>query len=150
MTTRTLLLSLHIMGVAGWLGANFMQLALSPRFFKGHREGAIAWARQSVWLSDRYYALPGLTVIVTGFLLVFHEHWPWSSGFIWVGIGSIVAIAVTIGPFIGPSAKQRLAALEAGDMVAAKKAQRTKTVVDVVDTCFVLLALLAMVDKWKA
>lgn len=150
MTMRTLLLSLHIIGVAGWLGANFVQLALSPRFFKGSHEGAIAWARQSVWLSERYYALPGLTVMITGVLLVTHEHWPWSSGFIWVGIGSILAIAVTVGPTVGPTAKRRLAALEAGDLVAARKAQRAKTVIDLVDTAFVLLALLAMVDKWHA
>jgi hypothetical protein len=148
MTTRTLLLAVHIAAVGGWLGANFVQLVLAPRFFKGPREGAIAWARQTVWLSGRYYGVVAVALVGSGVLLVLHGHWSWGSGFIWVGIGAIAAIAVTVGPFIGPAAKRRVEALETGDLATAMRAQRTKTVLDLVDTAFVLLAMVAMIAKW--
>ena len=58
MTTRTLVLALHITGVAAWLGANFVQLVLTPRFAAGRPTSPSAWSRQTIWLGERYYSPP--------------------------------------------------------------------------------------------
>jgi hypothetical protein len=150
MTTRTLLLALHITGVAAWLGANFVQLALSPRFARGPAEVAAAWTRQTIWLGERYYNVAGAVIAITGVLLVLDGNWSWSSGFIWVGIAVIVTGGVLGGAFFGPLAKRRAAALESGDGTTAAGAQRRILSLAVVDTALILTAVLAMVDKWQA
>ncbi len=148
MTTRTLLLALHITAVGGWLGANFVQLVLTPRFAKGPIEAAAAWTRQIIWLGERYYIAVGVTIAVTGVLLVLDGDWPWSSGFIWVGITVVVLGAVMGGAVFGPLAKQRAEALEAGDVPRADAAQSRMMPFAILDTVLILTAILAMVDKW--
>jgi hypothetical protein len=146
--TRTLVLALHIAGVAAWLGANFVQLVLSPRFAKGPSDVAAAWTRQTIWLGERYYIAAGALIAITGVALVLDGGWSWSSGFIWVGIIVVVIGAVMGGAGFGPLAKQRADALEAGDTAAADRAQGRIMPLALVDTALVLTAVLAMVDKW--
>lgn len=146
--TRTLLLSLHIASVAAWLGANFVQLVLSPRFAKGPADVAAAWTRQTIFLGERYYNAAGTLLGVTGVLLVLDGDWSWGSGFIWVGITVLVIGGVMGGVFFGPLAKRRAEALEAGDVATADQAQARIIPLALLDTALILLALLAMVDKW--
>lgn len=148
MTTRNLLLVLHITAVAGWLGANFVQLVLAPRFAKASDEIAAAWTRQTIWLGERYYIAVGVTIAVTGVLLVLDGDWSWSSGFIWVGITVVVLGAVMGSAVFGPLAKQRAEALEAGDQPQAATALSRLMPFAVLDTALILTALVAMVDKW--
>lgn len=148
--TRTLLLALHITGVAAWLGANFVQLVLSPRFDRTSREASLAWVRQTIWLGQRYYNVAGAVIGITGVLLVLDGDWSWGAGFVWVGIGVLVVGGALGGAFFGPTAERRASALEAGDDRAASDALRRIIPVAIVDTALVLLAVLAMVDKWQA
>lgn len=148
--TRTLLLAFHIACVAAWLGANFVQLVLSPRFAKGPTEVAAAWTRHTIWLGQRYYTTAGLLIVVTGVGLVFESDWPWSSGFIWVGIAVVVIGGVLGGGAFGPLAERRATALESGDIGAADSAQGRIIPLAILDTLLVLTAVLAMVDKWQA
>jgi hypothetical protein len=148
--TRTLLLALHIVGVAAWLGANFVQLVLSPRFARGPSEVAAAWTRQTIWLGERYYNVVGALIAVTGVLLVLESDWSWSAGFVWVGIGVVVVGGVLGGVFFGPLAKRRAAALESGDDAGAAAAQGRIIPLAVLDTALIVTAVLAMVDKWQA
>ena len=150
MTTRTLLLSLHITGVAAWLGANFVQLVLSPRFARDRPELAAAWTRQQMWLGERYYNVAGAVIAITGVLLVLDGDWSWSAGFVWVGIVVVILGGVLgVGAF-APLAKKRLAALEAGDASAAAAAQSRIIPLGLLDTVLILTAILAMVHKWQA
>ena len=146
--THTLLLGIHIAAVGGWLGANFVQLVLSPRFARGPADAAAAWTRHTIWLGERYYTAVGGLIAVTGVLLVLDRDWSWGSGFIWVGI-AVVAIGAAMGGLgFGPLAKRRAEALEAGDTAAADAAQSKIIPMAYLDTALVLLAVLAMVDKW--
>src|SRR5688572_19636410 len=150
MTSRTIVLALHITGVAAWLGANFVQLVLSPRFARGPSDVAAAWTRQTIWLGERYYNAAGAVIGITGVLLVLDGDWSWGSGFIWVGIGVLVVGGFMGGVFFGPLAKRRAAALESGDEAAATAAQGRIIPLALLDTVLVLTAVLAMVDKWQA
>ena len=53
------------------------------------------------------------------------------------------------GAVFAPQMKKRLAALEAGDAAAAKSALNKIVGFAVFDTVLVLVAVLAMVHKWK-
>ncbi|MET0726933.1 MAG: hypothetical protein ABWZ76_01405 [Acidimicrobiales bacterium] len=148
--TRTLLLALHITGVAAWLGANFVQLVLTPRIARGPADVAAAWTRQTIWLGERFYNVAGAVIGITGVLLVLDGDWSWGSGFIWVGIAVLVVGGVLGGIFFGPQAKQRAAALESGDHAGAAAVLGRIIPLGVLDTILVLTAILAMVDKWQA
>lgn len=148
--TRNLLLLLHITGVAAWLGANFVQLALSPRLAREPANVAAAWTRQTIWLGERYYIAAGGLIAVTGVLLVLDGPWSWSAGFVWVGITVVVIGAVMGGAFFGPLAKRRAAALDSGDEADAAAAQGRIIPLALLDTALILTAILAMVDKWQA
>ena len=148
--TRTLLLALHIAAVAAWLGANFVQLVLTPRFARGPADIAAAWTRQIIWLGERYYNVVGAVVAISGVLLVLDGDWSWGSGFIWVGV-TVVVIGAALGvAAFGPLAKQRAEALESGDGDRAARVQTRILRLAVLDTALVLTAVLAMVDKWEA
>lgn len=148
--TRTLLLALHITAVAAWLGANFVQLVLSPRYARSSNDEAAAWTRQTIWLGERYYPFVGAVVAISGVLLVLETDWDWDAGFIWVGV-AVVLIGAALGvAAFGPLAKRRAEALERGDTTTATAAQARIIPFALVDTGLILLAILAMVDKWQA
>jgi hypothetical protein len=148
MTTRTVLLALHIASVSAWLGANFAQLALNPQMSKGSPEVAIGWSRAQMWLGQRYYGAVGGLIAITGVLLVLDGDWSWSSWFIWVGV-TVIVIGAALGvAAFTPVMERRVAALESGDQAAAATAQSTVIKLALLDTALVLLAILAMVHKW--
>jgi hypothetical protein len=150
MTTRTLLLVLHIAGVAAWLGANVLQLVLAPRFAREQPAVAAAFTRQLIWLGERYYNVAGAMIAITGVLLVLDGDWSWSAGFVAVGISVIVIGGVLGVTVFGPQAKRRVAALESGDLADAAAAQGLILRFGLLDTALILTAVLAMVDKWQA
>ena len=147
---RTGLLVLHITGVAAWLGANVVQLVLSPRFAREPATVAAAWTRQTIWLGQRYYNVVGAAILVTGVALVLDGDWSWSAGFIAVGITVVIVGGVLGALAFAPLARSRLAALESGDPGAAGRAQARMIPLALLDTALVLTAVLAMVDKWRA
>ena len=150
MTSRTLVLALHITAVGAWLGANFVQAVLTPRFARERADIAAAWTRQTIWLGERYYAAVGALIAITGVILVLDNDWDWGDGFIWVGITVVVIGAVLGVAVFGPLAKQRVAALESGDDATAQATVQKIIPFAVLDTVLVLLAVLAMVHKWMA
>ena len=152
MTGRNLLLALHITLVAGWLGANFVQLVLTPRFDKIGGPAGRAWTEATEFLGMRYYAVIGVLILLTGVGLVSLKSTPWEfgDGFVGVGIATVIIGAVMGGVAFAPQMKKRVAALDAGDPAAAKAALNKIYLFAVIDTLLVVLAVLAMVDKWKA
>ncbi len=150
MTSRTLVLALHITGVAAWLGANFVQLVLAPRFAKAPSDVSVAWSRQTIWLGERYYPLAGALIGITGVILVLDNDWSWSSKFVWVGIAVIVIGGALGGAVFGPLAKRRIGALESGAESTAASIQSRINLFGILDTLLVLTAVLAMVHRWKA
>jgi hypothetical protein len=148
--TRTLLLALHIAAIASWLGADVLQHALRRRWERESAEVAHAWARMQFFLHDRYYAVVAVVIALTGVGLVFESDWSWSSGFVWVGIGTVVLGGVLGGVVLKSLAKQEIAAWERGDPDAARAFQRRMLPVELLLTAAVLVAILAMVDKWAA
>lgn len=145
-----MLLALHIVGVAAWLGANFVQFVLGPRFGRGPAAVTAAWTRQTIWLGERYYNAAGAVIGITGVLLVIDGDWSWGAGFVLVGI-AVLAIGAVIGAvFVVPLAKRRATALESGDEASAAGAQSRIIPLAVLDTALVLIAVVAMADKWLA
>ncbi len=150
MTTRTLLLTLHVALAAAWIGADFAVHVLSPRLYEESTATQTSWARQILWLHEKYYAVVAVLILVTGVLLVLDGDWSWSSGFIWVGVVAIIGGATLGGGGLGSLAKQQLAGLESGDSAAVAAARSRMVPLSLVVTALPVITVLAMVDKWKA
>lgn len=150
MTTRTILLALHIGAIASWLGADVVQHAMRHRWTRETPEASEAWARMQFWLHDRYYAVVAALIVVTGIALVQDGHWGWSSTFIWMGLATVVAGGTLGGIGLKGLAKKRVAALEGGDAHGAAAAERRALPIELLLTAFVLLTVVAMVAKWGA
>jgi hypothetical protein len=149
-TTRTLLLTLHVALAAGWIGADFVVHVLSPRLYREAPATQLSWARQIEWLHAKYYAAVVVLLLITGVLLVLDGDWSWSSGFIWVGVGAIVGGATLGGGGLGSLAKKQVAGLEAGDAAAVAAARKSMVPLSLLVTALPIITVLAMVDKWKA
>ena len=148
MSYRTFLLAVHITSVAAWLGANFVQGVLSPRFAKERPELAAAWTRQQMWLGQRYYNVAGGAHRRLGRAPRARDA---------VGLGRPVRVGRHRGDRdrrrtgrgrFTPLARRRLAALEAGDVAAADEALARIMPLALLDTVLVLTAVVAMVHKW--
>ena len=150
MTVRTMLLTLHITAIASWLGVDVVQHAMRHRWRKETHEATEAWARMQFWLHDRYYAVVAVLILVTGIALVEDGHLGWSSTFIWVGIGTIVAGATLGGIGLKGLAKKRLDTLQAGDTQGAVAVERRAVPIEWLLTVFVLVTVVAMVHRWGA
>jgi hypothetical protein len=145
---RTLLLTAHITGVAAWLGANLTQLFLVRFYARQHDEGRLAWLRATTLMARQYYNVAGTLIGVTGALLVIHGTWGWDSGFIWVGVAVLVIGGVIGALHFVPTGAKQVAAIEAGDRELLGRLDRRVTAVALFDTALVIVAMLAMVDKW--
>ena len=150
MSARTMLLTLHITAIASWLGADVLQHAMRHRWARETPDANLAWARMQFWLHDRYYAVVAVVILATGIGLVEEGDWGWSSGFLWIGIGTIVAGATLGGIGLKGLAKKRAEALEAGDSHVAANANGRALPIELVLTMFVVVAVIAMVHKWGA
>jgi hypothetical protein len=150
MTLHTVLLASHIVCVAAWLGADIVQYVVVPRLDREGSTVATAWARQELFLHERYYALVAIGVLVTGIAMLVDGPYTWRSWFVWVGVLAIVGGATIGGGGLGGLAKRRLAALESGDEATATKARRKMIPLQYLVTALPVLAILAMVQHWHA
>ncbi|MEZ5138712.1 MAG: hypothetical protein R2702_14035 [Acidimicrobiales bacterium] len=145
MAYRNLLLLVHVASAAAWLGANLVQLVLTP-WFVAREAAAGAWFEATGFLARRYYNVAGIVLGVTGVLLVLEVGYAWSSGFIAVGIG-VIAIGAVLGiRFFHPEAERLAAAAGRGERPDARRYLQ----VALLDTVLVLTAVLAMVSGWRA
>lgn len=147
MTTRSILLTLHLVGVAAWLGANLTQLSIVARFERATHEIASEWHKASGWLASVYYFAAGALIFVTGVLLVLDGPWKFSHGFVGIGMAVVVAGAISGIVFFGPSAKKSIEAHNAGDGTAARKQLSRFRAVAFADTAMLIFAVYAMVEK---
>ena len=150
---RNLLLVLHIAGVAAWLGANFTQLVLTPRFNRADNATRLTWVEATRFLGQRYYNVAGALIVITGVLLVIESPvFDFSAGFVAVGIAAVVIGGVTGVVGFERWNRGQVEALSASppDGATASALGRRVVTFALLDSAIVLTAVLAMVEKWRA
>ncbi|MEY2399611.1 MAG: hypothetical protein QOJ00_2785 [Actinomycetota bacterium] len=150
MTARSFLLTVHIVSIASWLGADVVQHAMRRRWQKESREAKAAWARLQFWLHDRYYAIVVVFILISGVGLVQNEHLSWSSKFVDLGLGTVVVGAALGGIGLKGLAKKRVAAFAAGDDAGAEAAAKRSVPIEIFVTALVIVTVFAMVKRWGA
>lgn len=147
---RSLLLVLHILGVAVWLGANVTQAVVTPRLSRGGGEVAARWWETTVAMGRVLYPPAGFLVLLTGIGLVLSTGYSFSDAFVAVGFVAVI-VGIVLGITVFGPRGARAAQLhrgEGGEEVAG--VQRTIAQFGVVDTLVLVTAVVAMVMKWGA
>ncbi len=147
---RTLLLGLHIIGVAAWLGANLTQIFVVRILENGGHEPARVWHTAAGLMVRTYYNVAGALITITGILLVIDGDWDWSAGFIAVGFATVIIGGALGAGFFQPMSLRAAAAHEAADEAAAGAILRRLAVGVGIDTTLVVVTIFVMVDKWRA
>ena len=146
---RDLLLVLHIVGVATWLGANMVQFISTKRLVAQGGQVAAAWTGMTLLWGRILYMPAAILVLITGTWLVLDSEWAeFSHAFVSVGFTVIIISAILGMVVIAKIARRAISAFEAGD-AAAGNAEVNKLIPwAVLDTVLVVIAIFAMVGTW--
>ena len=147
---RNLLLAIHLVGGAAWLGGNLTQLFVSRHLFRHTDDTAERWAKTVQNMAQRYYNLAGTVLVTTGVLMVIQGPYEFRDGFVIVGI-STVTIGGLLGVFVfAPTAKRIAQSANQRDESAFSSLVTRYRNEALLDTTFVLTTIVAMVWKWKS
>jgi sugar phosphate permease len=145
-----ILLVIHIAAAGAWLGANLMQ-AMVPGLLGPVTPAAASWFRTTEKLSGRFYIPVGVTVLVTGILLVLNSDlYGFGSVFVSIGFVAVVIGAVLGSTVFGPKSVAIADAIDAGETDRANKIRGTVGSFGILDTLVVLFTIYAMVAKLGA
>jgi hypothetical protein len=117
MTYYEVLLLVHVLGVAVWLGVGVALLVIGNRFRTGgDNAGLKSLFDQTEWLTQRIFIPVSLLVLVAGILLVIEG--PWSFGDLWVvlGLAGFAATFLTGILVLKPRSEAIAADLQRGGM----------------------------------
>jgi Predicted integral membrane protein (DUF2269) len=103
MRVDQLLLTLHILAAATWIGA-----ALALQVIAGHMRSSTPdavtdrFAIDAETIGKTIFAPAAVVLLVTGVILVAHEHLGWTEAWLLIGIGAVVAAGRSAAPFSFP------------------------------------------------
>ena len=146
---RDLLLVLHIVGVATWLGANMVQFISTKRLVAQGGQVAAAWTGMTLLWGRILYMPAAILVLVTGTWLVIDSEWAeFSNAFVSVGF-MVIIIAIILGIVVTAKIGERAtAAFAAGDNAEGNAEVNRLIPWVVLDTVLFVVAIFAMVGKW--
>jgi uncharacterized membrane protein len=109
------LLFVHVLAVAIWLGTGFALLVFGDRFGRaGDNHALQSLFGQSEWLATRIFIPVSLTALVTGILLVIEGPWAFDQLWVLLGLAGFAATFLTGLLMIKPES-ERIAAELARD-----------------------------------
>ena len=145
---RNLLLVIHILAAAAWIGGGLTLGFLNPRVLKSGKETARNFYAMYEGLGKIYFNIAGITVLLSGVLLVLDGVYEFEDTFVIVGI-VLVVIGALIGAFgFGPTAQKIVAAYDSDDDEGVATLTRRFSTIGVIDSLLLITAVVAMVYKW--
>lgn len=150
MLYHDILLVIHIAAAGAWLGANIMQ-AIVPGLLGPVTPAASSWFRATGKMSRVFYIPVGVTVLVSGVLLVLNSDlYGFGSVFVSIGFLAVIVGAVLGSTVFGPKSGAIADAIDGGDATMANKTREVVGRFGVLDTLVVLFTIYAMVSKLGA
>lgn len=147
---REILLAIHVVSAAAWIGGVFTLLVLLPRMrAMGHESGA-SMVKNMGAMSNSYFRWFPLLVLISGVWLVLEGSFAFEHVFVILGIG-VVVFAFGVGPRVlkptGMGIVGAHSATDEGPLPGLyQKLQRTLGLIAVL----LVTVVIAMLDKWGA
>jgi hypothetical protein len=91
-----LLVIIHILSAAAWIGGSFLTGFVAPRMASSDAQGAaLAWARVAAEAGAKYFNPAGILTALSGIGLVLtSDVYGWSDTFVSIGLGVVIATAL--------------------------------------------------------
>ena len=149
---RNVLLTMHLIGVAAWLGGNLTQMMVLPIFDRSGHGAARIWHEASGQMAKIYYSVAGALITITGISLLLLSDSPWSFSDPFISIGfAVVLIGGLMGVlFFAPTSQAAMTAHDEHDPGAVAKVRHRLIIGAVIDTALVVFTIYAMVAKLGA
>jgi uncharacterized membrane protein len=147
-----LLLIIHILTAAAWIGGSFLTGFVAPRMARsGTRDAALGWARVSAEAGAKYFNPAGILTALSGIGLVLtSDIYDWSDAFVSIGLGVVIAAGL-IGALVHrPGGEKIVAALESGDQAVAAGEGKRAAIWGAVTAVLLIVAVVVMVLKTGA
>lgn len=149
---HSFLLYLHIIGAGTWLGANFMQAAVSRNLISTSSQVAAAWTKGLASRGSMLYNIAGGLLLLSGIALVLTSNggYSFTDAFVIVGFAMMIAGGAIGGAVLGRG-NRRAAELyaEGGQSAELPALQKRLVMWGIIDTVLLLLTILAMVYRWR-
>ena len=150
MRVNQLLLSLHILAAATWIGA-----ALALQVIAGHMrsstEDAVTdrFAIDAETVGKTLFAPAAVVLVISGVILVLRQHVGWTEAWLLIGIGAVVVALAIGGAFLIPEGRRlaELARTPGHDSAEIRDRARQRFLVARVDLSVLILGLVAMVFR---
>lgn len=145
---RDLLLTIHLIGVAAWLGGNLTQMTVMPMLERGGHQTAEHWHNASGSMARVYYSLAGVVITLSGAALVLDsDAYSFSDPFVGIGFTTVIIGGILGMAFFAPSSRAAVDAHRIGDPGAAFRIRQRFTIGALADTTLVVFTVWAMVAK---
>jgi uncharacterized membrane protein len=150
MSTYELLLTIHVLAAAVWVGGSVMLLALGA--YVARSEDVVTrvkYTRWTEWIAPRLFAPTLIVLIIAGVLLVDEAGFEFDQSWITLGfIGWFINFGIGVA-FYGPEGKRRDRAIEQHGVEHADVARSVDRVMRVagIDTLVSLLVVIDMTTK---
>lgn len=148
---RDTLLIIHILAAGAWFGTNVVQSLVTPRIASGGNQVAAHWHRTTVGLLRMIYMPSAIIIVVTGIgmlTVVDDSPYEFSDAFVSMGfVAVIIGSALGMG-FFASRGRAAAEAYDSGDTTTATGLERKIALGGLLDTFVIIVAVLAMVDKW--
>jgi len=147
---EAVLLTIHILAVGIWLGANVFRFIITPQRQKAGGSVAAAWDRTVVGLGKTLYMPAAIIALVTGFGLLNAGDNNFSMGNAFVSIGFLtIIVSSALGmAVLAPKGRAAAAARESGDDAGAADSEKKILAAAVLDTVLVVVTIAAMSGQW--
>jgi hypothetical protein len=142
------LLILHIIGVAIWLGGNAVLAFMGPRTASAPADVRIWWEDAQGAMARVLYNVAGILVLVTGVAMVLNDQAEFSDMFVGIGFLAIIIGAVLGMAVFGPGSRKLSASIAEGDAAAAASITTRLTAFGIIDTLVIVVTIVAMVSRW--
>lgn len=144
-----LLLVIHVLSAAAWIGGAFLSGFVAPRLARSGIDGApLAWARVAGEASAKYFNPAGILTALSGIGLVLtSEVYDWSDTFVSIGLGVVIATALIGALAHRPGGAKMISALESGDQATAAEEGKRAAIWGAVTSVLLIVAVVVMVLK---
>ena len=150
MRFNQLLLSLHILAAATWIGAA-LALQVIAAHMRASTPDAVTdrFAIDAERIGKTLFAPAIVVLVVSGVILVAREHLGWTEAWLLIGIGAVVAAAAVGGAFLIPEGRRlaELARMPGHDSAEIRDRARRRFLVARVDLFVLILGVADMVFR---
>lgn len=146
---RDVLLIVHIVAVAAWIGSNLAQFVIVPAMARRGGEAAVAWMTTFVRLGRIYNTPAAIIVLASGVALVLDSPvYEFEQAFVVIGVVMVLIGGALGGLFYGPRGRSAAEAFGSGDASGGQAESRRIIQMTTVETTLLVVTVAAMVSRW--